>query len=220
MRDTTSTSAYRNWSWHIAFLLAGLLAAYLVGHVLRTREASIRTAGGVLQVLGILSVALGISQLRRSFGLKGTVAEVIAELLHLAKTAVERVAQLFGRRPAAISVVGGDALAFASARARVKVRSGPNASVDDRITLLEGLIDALENALSTLQDTIDRDREQLNKTLDAERHAREEGFKALEDRITSLAVGGIRLQTVGLVWLFLGVLLATWSQELASIRWP
>jgi hypothetical protein len=34
---------------------------------------------------------------------------------------------------------------------------------------------------------------------------REDGFKALQHRVTSLAVGGIRLQTVGLGWLFLGV---------------
>lgn len=220
MGNTTSMSPYRNWAWHIAFLLVGLLAAYLVGHPLRTREASIRTVGGILQVLGILSVALGISQLRRSFGLKGTVAEIIEELLHLAKTAVQRVAQMLGRRPAVINVTGAAALGLSSVRARAKVRSGPNASVDDRIALLERLIDTLEDGLSTLQDTIDREREQFNKALDAEKHAREDGFKALEDRVTSLAVGGIRLQTVGLVWLLLGVLLATWSQELASIRWP
>lgn len=220
MPNDASTSPYRNWVWHIAVLLAGLLAASLLGHLLQTREASIRTAGGVLQVLGLLSVALGISQLRRSFGLKGTVAEIIAELLHLAKTAVQRVAQMLGRRPAVIHAAGAAALGLSSMRARAKVRSGPNASLEDRIGLLERLIDTLEDALATLQDTIERDREQFNKALNAERHAREDGFKALQDRVTSLAVGGIRLQTVGLVWLFLGVLLTTWSQELASIRWP
>jgi hypothetical protein len=98
-----------------------------------------------------------------------------------------------------------DALGVSSARARAKVRSGPNASADDRIALLEKLIDTLEDELWKLQDTIDRDREQFNKALGAEKDAREDKFKALEDRVTSLAVGGIRLQTVGLLWIFLGV---------------
>ncbi len=220
MPNDASTSPYRNWVSHIVVLLAGLLVASLPGHLLQTWEASIRTAGGVLQLLGLLSVALGISQLRRDFGLKGTIAEIIAELLHLAKTAVQRVAQMLGRRPAVIHGAGALVAGVTLMRARGKVRSGPNASLEDRIGLLERLIDTLEDAHATLQDTIERDREQFNKALNDERHAREDGDKALKDSVKSLAVGGIRLQTVGLVWLILGVVLTTWSQELVSIRWP
>jgi hypothetical protein len=205
MLNTTSMSPYRNWVWYIVVFVAGLLAVYLVIHFLGgPREFSIRTAGGLFQFFGIGSVALGISQLRRDFGLKGTVAEIIADLLHLAKTAVQRVAQVLGRRSPAINVATAEAV-FASDRPRAKVRSDPNASVDERIAQIERRIDTLEDELSTMQDTIDRDREQFNKALGAEEHARENEFEALEDRVTSLAVGGLRLQTVGLLWIFLGV---------------
>jgi hypothetical protein len=122
--------------------------------------------------------------------------------------------QMLGRRSPAVNVAVAEAV-FASDRPRAKVRSGPDASVDDRIALHEKQIDKLEDELWTLQDTIDRDREQFNNALGAEKHAREDGFKALQHRVTSLAVGGIRLQTVGLGWLFLGVVGTTWSQELA-----
>jgi hypothetical protein len=204
----------------VAGLLVAYLLAYLVNYLLRDQEASVRTAGGVLQILGIGSVALGISQLRRNFGLRGTVAEIITDLLHLTKTAVQRVAQMFGRRPAVIKAALSDALGLSSVRARAKVRSGSSASVDQRITLLEKLVDKLEDELWTLQDTIDHDREQFNKALDTEKDAREKEFKALQDCVSSLAVGGIRLQTLGLVWLFLGVVLTTWSRELACIPGP
>ena len=221
MLNSTSKSPHRNWGWHIVVLVAGFLVAYLIAYLvnyfLHDREASVRTAGGVLQILGIGSVALGISQLRRDFGLKGTVAEIIGDLLHLANTAIQRVAQLFGRRSAVINVALADELGLGSDRARAKVRSGPNASIDDRVALLERLTDKLQDELWTMQDTIDRDREQFNEALRAEKQARDDEFKALENRVISLAVGGVRLQTVGLLWLFLGVVGATWSKELSDI---
>ena len=63
-----SRAAREGWEWHLGWLGGGLLLALLIGGSLSTRcEGSIRTAGGALELLGLFSVALGMSRLRQAF---------------------------------------------------------------------------------------------------------------------------------------------------------
>ena len=207
----------RSWTWHLALLFVGFLVAYLAAQIPAEHEASVRTAGGVLQVLGLFSVALGISEVRRSFGLPGTVAEVLSEFAQSISALLKRAARLFGHRPGVIVGAGVASLGFAAGRARATVRSGPGATIEQRLSLLETLVGNVENDLWKLHDTLDADREQVRKALDAERATREQRLQAVDARIFELGTGGVRLQTVGLVWLFVSIILATWSQELAPL---
>lgn len=61
-------------SFFVAFIIARTLG--------KPAEFILRTTGGLLQLFGVLSVALGIRKLRRSFGLKPVSEEILGELWH------------------------------------------------------------------------------------------------------------------------------------------
>ena len=85
------------------------------------------------------------------------------------------------------------------------------------MALLERLIDGIETQLGKLQDDLEREGEKLREMLAAERRARDEAQERLQEGLRNLAVGGIRLQMIGVLWLAAGVILANWSAELAGL---
>ena len=78
-RTSTPDPSSYSWSRYIGVFVGGLLIAAILGLLGSDREAELRAGGGVLQLLGLLTVALGISALRRNFGLGGTFAEILSE---------------------------------------------------------------------------------------------------------------------------------------------
>ena len=123
------------------------------------------------------------------------------------------------RRPKAHIVTGTGALTLGGlrAQARGRVRSGPNASIEERVVLLERLIDSAEDRLDRAEDELQRETEQRVEAITSERQAREANEQSVNERLENLAVGGLRLQMVGLLWLFFGITLATWSKEIADL---
>jgi acetylornithine deacetylase/succinyl-diaminopimelate desuccinylase-like protein len=222
MTSATPVKTRKTWLLSLLFLFLVLLLAGLVAPLLAsTTEARIRTAGGFLQIAGLLTVAIGISTLRRDFGLPGTLSEITAEALQWLRVTSSRLWRAFGHRSAKVLVAGADSFAVAANwRAHVKVRSAPNATTDQRLTTLESNVDVLDAALLKLREDLDHEVEQRKQAIATESRIREDTRQTLQERLADVAVGGIRLQTVGLVLLFFGILLATWSPELARLFAP
>lgn len=188
-------------------------------HYILTMLAGLRTIGGSLQLLGIVLVAKGIADLRRDFGLPSSLSEILAETREGARAAGHVLARLVGRRPTVTTVtgVGASASLGISVKGRGTVRSGPGASLSERVSLIEQIVDSLENSVWRLEDTVAQQQESHGHLLEAERIARERADAEVASRVTDFAIGGVRLETIGLIWLTVGTLLSTWSQELSQL---
>jgi hypothetical protein len=221
LAPSTDNQPPPNWAWYTTLLLGGggvaAALAWAVGIWFPGSETFLRTMGGVLQFLGVGSVAWGISEIRRSFGLRSTTAEIMAYWLGLARATGQRLVRLFRRRPSPTIVGAGAASAsWVSTRGRARVRSGPQATIEQRVAQLERNVDGIEDRLDRTEDDLQRETEQRVQAITSERQAREAENKDIKQQLETFALGGLRLQTVGLVWLIAGITLATWSKELAS----
>jgi hypothetical protein len=93
------------------------------------------------------------------------------------------------------------------------VKPGPNTPLEERVRLLQGWIEVLTEQL-----------DEAAKRLNQEIHERTQGSATLAaqvaeqaKRLELSATGGLVLSAIGVFWLFIGTLMATFSQELALL---
>ena len=92
---------------------------------------------------------------------------------------------------------------------------------------IQARVDALEQNLETVRSESDAtakklQEEQRNRTeaVKAEREARVSVIDKLNTRVNKLAAGGLHIEWMGVLWLVLGVVLATVSTEIAcALTW-
>ena len=100
--------------------------------------------------------------------------------------------------------------------------AGPGQTVERRLELLEHRTLELQDSLRKLEDTLRKEVNERTQAITEERKSRELATQDLQRQVREAAVGGLRLETVGLVWLFSGLALSTWSEEaarLAGVVW-
>lgn len=174
-------------------------------------EQQWRLLGMLLELAGIGIVAVGLNETRRLFH-RPSFWNAVGKFIRTWP----------GWAPTAKVVIGAGALSAASAsmRARGSVRLPPDATPEQRIIVLE---QQLENLSSSVFDNIHRIDDELAKqatSLTAERRSREEENQSTRQLIDSAVADGIALEGVGLVWLILGLIFSTGSQEAAAYITP
>ena len=220
---TSTTSG--SWILHtvifVVVVLCSFITALLVSRVVSLAdpgEFTLRTTGGLLQVFGVLSVALGIRKLRRAFGLGPVRAEILSELRAWVAEVGRRIARMFGRgRDVTITANASLRMADALLSARGKIGRGANLSVEQRLEFLERGFDEIQDLTYKLQDDRQKEIDLRIAAIAAERADREKQIAEVRSQIKELAVGGLQLQILGIVWLLFGIVLATWSREFAHL---
>lgn len=180
------------------------------------RRLRVRYAGTILQVLELLTVADGLRRTRRQFRLPALRARV--------NDWFRRLVAAF-RQPTPISgkafVSSGGAHMTGEARVRLSV--GPGASVDQRLDVLAENVNRLEQELDAKIGELRRKIGEVEESLSRESRERSAGDESTARKIEELAVGGLHLEVVGLLWLMLGVLGTSIPGEtaalLSSIGW-
>ena len=171
-----------------------------------TREQIVRLTGLVLQLCGLVTVALGIRYTRKLFGR--------APLQELARMWLHR----FPRWPrdAQVHVTG-----TGSMTAGVGIVSGRLEVVPKT---LKARVAALENVASELQKDVDGLRAAISsqaaehaQALAEERDTRSDEDRRLGEQLESASAGGLYLSLVGVVWLLVGVVLSTSAPEIAAL---
>ena len=182
-------------------------------------EPLVRSIGGVFQFLGIIIVAWGIRDLRIEFKVPTWREGLRAELSPL-RDNVKANLRRWLRRPHDTRVmtatgrlhIGGTASMTASGRLVAK-----SLPVEERLNMLAAEVESVKAAQREVRGELARHSEKVARDLAAEAEHRAEVKAELTGMITSLAVGGLRLETVGVCWLFAGTVLTTWPCEIA--RW-
>lgn len=209
---TETSKAQRGWLWHLIVLIIGFAAVYWLSTLHDKRADAFATLAALLQFIGVLTVAKGIADLRSEVGLPPFWTELGGELR-------EQWSRLRGK-PHAQSSVGNAAVSFwVTGNATVKVGLPPNATTDQRFQHLQDQIDTLTQVDQNLQKRISDEAKAKADAITALKAETERKQQELSDRMTGFATGGIRLETVGLVWVAAGSLLPAFP-SLAYVLWP
>lgn len=161
-------------------------------------------AGGILEVLGLFTVALGISDARSRFTNRPSVLQKIRQFL------IRIAVSLKLRKP---RTVYGSATSTAtlSASARGRVGFGFQGSLDERVLRLQEIGQRHEDMISGLQGDLEdekAEREKGDRTVVDRLTASEQ---RLEERISEAAAGALTLETWGVMLFVLGVAFTTYG---------
>ena len=170
-------------------------------------EPEIRLTGLALQVLGIATVAWGIRETRVLFGRP--------DFFTLTKKWLERVPVYGGRRvTASITLTAGGATAHG--RACVSSTASLNATVEERVSVLEKNIQHLNKRIDETQTEMDQSFRAQSSALEEEKQERSREDRILSAKLEATETGGLHISAMGALWLFIGVTLSTASVELSA----
>jgi hypothetical protein len=198
----------------------GIAAAISHGNVSADPvEFRFRTTGGLLQLFGVLLVAWEIRKTRRAFGIPPVAREFANEIVESAAKLWRLILRILRvRRDVIFKTTGARFEATGGiGEGRVQLRPGAHMSLEQRVQLLEMNVSSIEDIVDKLKADLSEESHARVAAMSAEQRDRQQGIADLRLQIRELTVGGIRLQIVGLWWLLLGLLVATWPQELARL---
>jgi len=186
----------------VLYVLLGASIVYCFG----ASERSIRFVGGGLQVLGIGTVAWGISLTRKQFGHQPIYVWFYSWLRRC--PLIRRTAHLNGSGiTMGISVSG---------RLTEVFTPSPDASVEERLSAVERGMGTVQKRIGHAEAQIDQEIRDTHNKIAVEARAREGGDRETMSALESASTGGVHVSAIGALWLFVGVILSTASSELSS----
>lgn len=172
-----------------------------------TTEPLIRLTGLALQILGIGTVAWGISATRALYGHK--------PLFAVARGWIERF-PLKNRNIVLGAASVASVNSFGRARGHITHGTPPSPTVNDRLEALERNIGALHDRISATQKELDEEVSGLKTSVAEETRERVKEGQGNRKLIEMTATGGVHISAIGAVWLFVGVILSTAGAEIAA----
>ena len=170
-------------------------------------EPVIRLTGLVLQLMGIGTVAWGISETRALFGHPSFAIKL--------KEWLSRFPLLHRNH---VIAVAGIALGAATGKARAYGTHGPtSATLESRVEALEKNVTAIHERITQTQHEMDGEFGKAAEALKREGQLRQEADKAIQDKLEATGTGGVHISAIGASWLFVGVILSTASVEIAKL---
>lgn len=199
------------WIWSAPIVIALAAALLVVSSVVilaaACLERQFRLSGMVLQLLGVLVVAVGLRDTRRAF----------SDL----PTTWKSIKQFWARRPRfgphnRIVGASGIVVGSSSISARGTVRPGPNATLEERIRKLQEQYERLFDEVGALTNETRSKYKELTTALKTERNERTSADLRNRDQLKKAVAEGIPLEVIGVVFFLLGITAATASPEIAS----
>ena len=195
---------WRAWGTVGVVLVVAGLSWLLPGTV----EDRIRYCGLVLQLLGIATVVALLRDKRRTFK---------------RQSLLEQFQQWLSARPRfrpkghIISVSGiGSSSAVGTATLSVWRRAVASAPLEERLSAIEANVETLKQDLESTSRRLQMSFDRLATELTEERRTRESTDTAIRDQVEKFAAEGLHVEAAGLLWLILGIVLATVPGELAT----
>jgi hypothetical protein len=193
-------------SWLSILCLALLgLAAYEI-HI-GSVEQRIRFLGTLTEFFGINCVAIGLTKIRRQFGLAPIRREVMAYFV--------RPAKIFRKQPG-VNIVVNASLGISTSLGTAVVYAKQTGSVEERLGRLEELLENVRIETNEQNAALTGDIRKLKSTADEEAKARRVADEAGAQILIETMTGDVQLELVGLGYLCAGLFLSNLSQEIAK----
>lgn len=196
-------------AWEAILPLMVLLL--LPGLVTCDAEDHLRYAGLLLQVAGLVVVAMGIHDTRRRFG-RSTLTEAIGEWLGKLKVAL------------------GPPLTHVSATATISLEgrvagsgtvsgtlTAQSATIEGRLAELARADHEIRQRLTELSNQVAAIRPELRAIVDDEMKHRAQADLKLRRLLEDQAAGGLHLETAGLLWLLVGTVVGSIPSEISRL---
>lgn len=200
------------WNWlselkHFWLAVAVTGIALFISLRPGTAECTIRLSGLALQILGIGTIAWGISETRALFGRPS--------LFAVAKSWLRSFPPFHSRVVSGTAniTLGGVTM---SGRGYGMDNAGPNATPEARIEVLEKNIRHINERIDQTQREMDTELRNAGAALKREEQARATEDQAIRHKLETSETGGIHVTAMGALWLLIGVTLSTASPEIAK----
>jgi hypothetical protein len=181
------------------------LAALAWCLALGATEPVFRITGLVLQLLGVSTIAWGLSETRAFFG-RPAIASTVRNYFKAAPFLPARH----------VSATANITLGGMTVKGRGYGTENPaTPAVEDRLTALESNIQRIHNRITGLEHEYDAEFRQLTAAVKDESSARSSELAAVNSRLERFGTGGIHISAIGAVWLFVGLILSTAGVEIA-----
>jgi hypothetical protein len=192
--------------WALPLVPIGVWAAMYM--LAPTWEQRVRLSGMLLQLAGLAVVAFGLHKTRRAFKLP-TVSEWTRQWWKdrprwtIPPATLEAHSALHGRSATHVDLRGQAA--------------SLGAGFEERIKILEGRADMLEEWVGQERDARKAEARERLRAMDTERSERAGADAELKRLMSEAVASGIRLEMLGVVWLVVGVILASAPCEVAGL---
>ena len=186
----------------VGTFLLGVIVAFAVGWVFRRNPSTaVSVAGLVLELLGIAVVARGIVQLRRRFKRPSWFARLLTALQRPGDNTIQIKA----------GVMGVSGLGTVTAVGNVATPT-----IEQRLDALEATTTQLRTDLTDTRQALTASIDTVASNLRRETDERAAAIRDVLHQLEDVSAGGLRLESLGLTWLVVGVLLTTVPNELAT----
>lgn len=196
---------WRVWAPLAVVVLLAATGSFLPG----SPEDHARYIGVVLQLLGIGTVVHGLRDRRRLFQRPSLLGHIRAWFAGRPR---------LNPKPHLIHAASGHIVASGST-AKISVWHGlpPDGSLEARIEALQANLETLRKEhADTSRELRDEVRVRADQ-VDLERRTRETAIGDIRSRVDTLGAGGLHIESAGLFWLIIGVVLGTVPGEIASL---
>jgi len=95
--------------------------------------------------------------------------------------------------------------------------AGPNATLEDRVRVLESNFETVDLRTIRLQEQIEQENQKRKEALDAERSTRTQEIDIVRKKLEATETGGLNISLMGLIWLATGLIMSTASLELSQL---
>ena len=194
--------------FHVWLCLGVTVAALIISLRPNTPEPVIRLTGLVLQLLGVLTVAWGISETRALFG-RPSIRSKISAWLSAAPFLKPHHGSATGR-----ASVGGIRV---KARGHATHGAGESPTTESRLQALEKNIEVVHQRITGLAQEYDQELSHLSTSLREEQASRVQQVTSVHTRLEEFGTGGVHISAIGAAWLFVGLVLSTAGPELARL---
>lgn len=173
-----------------------------------TPEFRVRIAGFLVTLAGVVLVVVEILDRQHLFNLTRFPERTLAWLKRFPRIFL-RVQPIVAHAQVAIGGIG------AIGKAHVRVGAGPDASLEQRMIVLEQNLERADKRITEVETELSAEIRRLQSEGEAERRAREEHDNALRKQVEQLSVGGLDFELMGVVWVIIGSAFSTFPAEIA-----
>lgn len=204
--------AIGRWLWQgrkgWAPLVLVAITIFMCIFLARTTSDGLRFAGVILQLLGVVTVAIGLRDRRQTFQRPSFYQRFVQWLRSFPKYSPKP--HILEMRGVASASMGGSAYAFGWQG------TPPGATVDQRFAVIEKNLETVKQLALDAQKQNQESASKIREELDAERRERSASDQALRLKVENIGAGNLNLEAAGVFWLIVGITLGTIPNEVAN----
>jgi hypothetical protein len=168
----------------------------------------VRWAGTAFEFFGVTAVLVGVERARRSFG-RPSIVKGLA-------LAIGEFRYIFWQRPPIMaSLSASTGMAIGSSASATVVRA--TGTVEERLTRLEQESTEIQRDVGKLYNKLDQQKKEMQAQISLEIAERKANDEKVKQRLEEGIVGDNNLEIAGVGFLYLGLLLANLSSDVASV---